>query len=563
VSRWVVSTGLLVGAYVVIMIAAALWMPHEWDWRVLQWLSSGVAPTFSPEVSIVDVDWSLDIASDRRRIADFLNGLVRSNQRPSAVVLDVEFGPCQSNPCGAPMTTARAALIASIRAAARRFPVYATEEPGVDRNDDLIGPLDPQDNQIYGAVSGAAQTKFTAIPNASGLFYRICYANVPFVNELGEVQGKENVWAMVVRALMTPRSFASAPACDATHVPVRLGSPIVAERPFVYRFTSARTFSSYAQFDDRMFVIVGTIRYDPVPFTGRSGPELLGWALSNALDQGSLVGKSPYYDVAPQNVMLVFLVPFFSGLAVLAYIAAFHQLRRLRLRALRHVAPWLAAGAAATVGLAIFAVFELWLFFSHHIQPQVSLIALGVVLASGLSGVRGTQIILDEAAAIDTTPAETYDYDVFISYAHEERDWVFDNVVRPFQRAWLANGKHLSIFFDTSSIRPGTGWQTKLALAIDASHFIVPVYSEAYFRQPYCRFEILRAHRKWIQAGESSRCVLPVMRGHPKILPTVDDIQALSIDDHPDLVAQHIAEIVERLSREAGSIAPEHEGVAP
>lgn len=83
---------------------------------------------------------------------------------------------------------------------------------------------------------------------------------------------------------------------------------------------------------------------------------------------------------------------------------------------------------------------------------------------------------------------------------------------------------------------------------MDASRFIVPIYSEIYFKQPYCRFEILRAHRRWVLAGDDSRCVLPIMRGKPKIFSTVDDIQALSLDDHPNLVREHIAEIVARLS---------------
>jgi hypothetical protein len=58
----------------------------------------------------------------------------------------------------------------------------------------------------------------------------------------------------------------------------------------------------------------------------------------------------------------------------------------------------------------------------------------------------------------------------------------------------------------------------------------------------------MRAHRKWVVAGEDSRCVLPIMRGKPKILAAVDDIQALSLDDHTDLIERLLAEIVERLS---------------
>jgi hypothetical protein len=563
VPRWAGSIGVLAGVYVAVMIAAALCMPKEWDWAVFQWLSARVAPSFSQDVSIVDVAWDpADIPSDRRRVAAFLDGLVASKQRPAAVILDIEFGPCLSKPCGEPMASARNALIAGIRAATRYFPVYATEEPSVNRDDEPSGPLDPQDEQIYGAVSGAAQTRFTSIPNSAGLFYRVCYPDVPFVNEAGDVEGSESVWAMVVRVLTTSRVFASSPPCETNHIPVRLGPPISLAPPNVYPFSGARAFHDYAQFDSKTFVIVGTIKYDRSPYTDRSGPELVGWALSNALDQGSLVGRESYYDAQPQNAMLVLLVPMFSGLAIVAFVALFSQLKRTRLRSWRRALPWISSGLAAVFGIAVFAAFELWLLASHHIAPQVSLVALGVVLASGLSGLRGFQLLADEENAIDAAPTETYDYDVFISYAHEEGAWVYEHVYAPFRDAVLSNGKKLSVFFDTSSIRTGTGWQTKLALAIDGSRVIVPVYSDVYFTKPYCRFEIMRAHRKWVLAGEESRCVLPVMRGHPKIYSTVDDIQALSIDDQPELVAQLVSEIVERLSREAAPTEPHEKGVA-
>jgi hypothetical protein len=551
VPRWAGNVAVLGGIYVAVMAAAALWMPHEWDWSVFQWLSSRVTPTLSPEVSIVDVDWDpTDVPSNRRRIAAFLDGLVRSDRRPNAVILDVEFDPCQSKPCGESMESARDALVASLRAAASRFPVYAIEQPSVDRDDVERGPLDRQDARIYAAVTGAAQTRFTIVPKSEGLFYRICYANVPFVNEDGAVVGTESVWAMVVRVLMTPRVFASSPACDTSHIPVRIGPKISLTPPAAYRFTETRTFPGYAQFDDKTFVVVGTMKYDRSPFTDRSGPELLAWALSNALDQGSLAGRGSYYDAQPQNLMLLLLVPAFSGLAVVAFMALFYQLKKSRLRGLRQLLPWISAALAAVFGLFVFGAFEFWMLASHHIQPQVSLISLGVVLASALCGFRGFQMTQDEANAIEPLPDESYDYDVFISYAREEGAWVYENVFAPLRDAALPNGKKLSVFFDTSSIRAGTGWQTKLSLAIDGSRFIVPVYSDVYFTKPYCRFEILRAHRKWIEAGDESRCVLPIMRGHPKIYATVNDIQAVSIDDQPDLVHQIVAEIVERLSRQ-------------
>ncbi len=561
--RWAVSTAFLIGAYGVMMIAAALWMPHEWDWQAFRWASSHFAPAFSPEVSIVDVSWDgANVAQLRTRIADFLDGLVKSNQNPNAVILDVEFLPCQSNPCGQPMASARDALAASIRSATKHFPVYATEEPGVGRDDVVSGPVDPLDKRIYAAVSGAAQTRFTSIPDASGLFYRICYGSVPYLSDAGTIAGTEDVWSMVIRALMTPREFAGAPSCDDSHIPVRLGSTAPGTE-IVYRFVNARGFSHYAQFDKQMFVVVGTMEHDRSPFADRSGPELLAWALSNALDDGSLVGKTAYYDVQPQNAMLLLLVPGFSALAVLAYAVAFFQLKRTRLGRFRNVSPWLASAIGASVGLATFAAFEAWLLLSHHIQPQVSLISLGIVTAAGLSGVRGRQALLDASNAIDASPAEAYDYDVFVSYAHDESAWVAEHVLGPLHAVTLPSGRKLKVFFDTSTIRAGSSWQAALSLAIDGSRFVIPVYSQRYFEQPYCRFEIMRAHRKWVLAGADSRCVLPVMRGHPTIPATVDDIQAVSIDDCPDLVERHVAEIVAILSQRQPGAPALAESTAP
>ena len=123
-----------------------------------------------------------------------------------------------------------------------------------------------------------------------------------------------------------------------------------------------------------------------------------------------------------------------------------------------------------------------------------------------------------------------------------------ENVYLPLNGARLPDGRKLKIFFDTSSIRVGTAWQEAISLSIDGSRFIVPVYSERYFERPYCRYEIRRAHRKWVAEGSGSRCVLPIMRGHPTIDRSVDDIQAVSLDDDPDLIAEIVNEVVSRLS---------------
>jgi hypothetical protein len=45
------------------------------------------------------------------------------------------------------------------------------------------------------------------------------------------------------------------------------------------------------------------------------------------------------------------------------------------------------------------------------------------------------------------------------------------------------------------------------------------------------------------------------MRGHPKIDPSVDDIQAVSVDDDPEVVSDIVHEIVARIGGEKPALA--------
>src|SRR5579863_650920 len=528
------------------MAGAALWLPHDWDWGVWDWLSSQHAPVFdSHEISIVDVPWQDGKDQERRRIATFLQTLLAHKQKPDAVILDVEFTPCDTRTCEGSMASARRELISAIRASTESFSVYALEQPTRTSDDEATG-LDPHDPDIYAALSGAAHTTFTARANPATMFYRACY-NVPIVDANSNVVAVQPVWDMVERVALRPGQLSSS-VCDTNHVAVRLpADPVSPAQAAITSLNSQGVPPTAAQFTGK-FVIVGTIQADRPADTPLRGPELVAWALSNALQPGSGPNAELKYDTEPQGAMLLVLVPAFSAISITAYTAIFFLLKGTRLRTLRVALPWMTAVLAAVFGIAIFAAFEAWLLVKGHIQPQVTLIALGVLLACALASLRAFQYLFDQTWTIDAPVEETYDYDVFISYAHEEGAWVYEHVYAPLRDARLPD-RNLSVFFDTDSIRYGTAWQDKITLAIDGSRFVVPVYSDIYFNHPYCRFEIMRAQLKWIKAGVESRCVLPVMRGTPKIPATVADIQASSIDVVPDLVDQIVAEIVGRLSR--------------
>ena len=535
--RWASRWSVLVAAWIMIVAAAALWIPRDWDWRVFSRLAAFTRPAFSEYVQIANIAWQKDDPITRRRVAALLDHLVGAGQRPNAVILDIEFANCNS--CGAAREDARATLAASIRAAVRHFPVFAVQQPnrlGKDAN--VPDPL------IYSAVSGSGHTTFTPVPGSGGVFYQSCYAHVPVSQAPGV---SENIWSMVDRVLpVVP--FRGPESCDQTNVPLYLGPSVEARRSSVHAVSDAASIRRLPSFDNT-YVVVGTVADDRPDNVDRSGPELLGWALSNALDRaGAFHSPGTWYATRPQNAMLVAIVPAFSALTVLCFLAVFGVLRRARLRGTRNALPWLSAFASAALGLSAFTAVEAWMLYSREIQPQVTLVALSVILTAGLCSIRGYQTIVEEQQSVDARPAEDYDYDVFISYAREDSAWVSEHVYGPFRDATLPGARKLSIFFDSMTIRGGTAWQEAITLAIDASRFIVPVYSATYFTKPYCRFEIRRAHRKWVGAGEDSRCVLPVMRGHPTIDQTVDDIQAVSIDDRPNIVDEYVREIVQRLS---------------
>ncbi len=532
---WVRQTAVLVAVYIVGLFVLALWMPvwHDWDVKFYQRVSADHAPPLSSDITLVD-DRSVDVPANRRTmLAVFLQRLASGSQHPTAVVLDYNFDPCLPLPCGEPLASTNAALIKALQTAARAgINVYATELVAVDHQDNVTGPLLPHDSQIYAHLTDAAHNNFN-ITSEHFAFYRACYAPA---NGLST-----DVWSMALRVLPEFDRI-SKRGCNSDHQPVPGGASLPHITP-AYSITNGVPFPKGAHFSK--YVIVGTLAYDRPANSEVSGPELVARALNGELERA----ESNYYNTRPQDQKLLLLVPAFSGVTVLAFAACFFLGRRMPLPGIRPFLPWLSATLGLCIALGVFAAFEYLMLLSNQIQPQVTLASFGMVLAAALSGVRGQQFVREEMISRDVSTTEAYDYDVFVSYAHEETAWVYEHVYLPLQQAKLPDGRKLKVFFDRSSIYVGAAWQDRIALAIEGSRFIVPIYSDTYFTKNYCVFEIKRAIRKWIGAGSESGCILPIMRGHPKIPSTIDDVQGISIDDDPAVVDKIIAHIIEQLSR--------------
>lgn len=534
---WLGATAALLLVYAALMLVAARlpWF-YDWDWLAFERLAALHPPVLASNVAVVDLtdyDGRTEAALTRSRgtLAAFLAGVrARPDDQPRAVILDFSFS---AGPQSAPLARALAAM-------PEQTPVFATVNLLSDATDAAVAAqqaaaaLDGLDPAIVRNLAGVGAATFGRHEGSDGLAYQICF---PLGAGTGGIA--RTVWSLPYVVVPPP----PADGCDPERrMVVRLGALSAAQEPL--KIEAAHPFPAETSFAGK-YVVVGALAHDVGGLGDYPNPLILTWALSDRLQPHDDAFFAP---LLLDRAVVLFVVGY-SLLTLLAFGALFALTRRLPMGRLRRVSPWLCAAAAGSLGLAMLACVETALLAAHVIQPQVSLSACGIVLTALLAGIRGRGILLDQIRREQPDTTAAPDYDVFLSYAHDERGWVEEHVLAPLRAAQPAGTRPLRIFYDRTSIDVGASWQETIALAIDGSRFIVPVYSEAYFGRNYCRYEIMRAHLKWIASGRA--CVLPIMRGRPAIPAAINDIQAVSIDDDPEVVARVVAKIVTELDAEA------------
>lgn len=87
------------------------------------------------------------------------------------------------------------------------------------------------------------------------------------------------------------------------------------------------------------------------------------------------------------------------------------------------------------------------------------------------------------------------EYDIFISYAREDGEWVRENLYEPLLRCRKADGSQPQVFLDIEEIgkRTGPNFINALSKAILTCKKFVPIYSINYFRKPMCEWELQQA----------------------------------------------------------------------
>ena len=90
-------------------------------------------------------------------------------------------------------------------------------------------------------------------------------------------------------------------------------------------------------------------------------------------------------------------------------------------------------------------------------------------------------------------------YDVFISYSHNDYDWVKNNLYLPLSEFKKKDGSKLKIFFDEKSIGVGEQFTIKYMKGIADSKVIIPVISETYNVKNHCQNELNMAIKRSVE----------------------------------------------------------------
>ncbi|HTU69412.1 MAG TPA: toll/interleukin-1 receptor domain-containing protein [Candidatus Baltobacteraceae bacterium] len=565
IPRWIRQTVVLCLIYAVLMIAAYWWFPwHGLDMQLAARYSV-LQSRLSPQITLVDLGSYIagNRPANQRSLAMLLTRLDGLHPNERRLILDLHFLPCE--PCEGQALQARTGLVNALsRLRKDGWQLYAVE---LLQTDDLTGAptgREADDGPIYATLSGAAHTRFGA-HDSGVVFYRHCYSGAEFPPSSDAASW--DVWSMM--DVLRQGHDTSTP-CDTGNLFVSIGDwskddyakpngPANAQ--FYTVHDSDRALPAGLRENPGAYIIVGTFEND-LPFQHLNtaatanvieslnqlhgpgfvdvpGPMLLAWALSD------MIGGAGYQVKPLESGLLVFVV-LCSLVTAFATAAFFLLLRRFRLRGARYLLPAISATLGLMVtALALFVAGKISIdvLSPPAVYPQVSLAYAGILLSAVLSGVRASQV-----PTWEDDPRAKRDWDVFLSYAHADIDWVYSHIKVPLDKVTLPNRK-LNVFFDKDwdSLESGIDWLPQLTRDVMNSRFVIAIYSDSYFKQGekgYCYHELTCAYKRWIETGDPS-FLRPIMIGAPNIPQEFQRVNAVG----PDKLDDIIADIVRRLTR--------------
>lgn len=549
--------------YFLIMVVALLipvW--HEADWEILGFFYRTTdKPDFSKDIEIIDVPYRVIESRYRQAVGSLLDYLARLDSEPKGVILDIWIANDKRGlkylKDGIRNLTKEHVQYSkggTSNITKQNVPVYAAINPWRENSQEVDEGFMRWHAQdiYYNLLDGYGHT---VIDYPS--FYDTVLKYDPLLT-VGAIQ----VPALVYEAYEDVNHKSPEPLAQARQPKIiQMGRHADAMRhtatfisegsdPASGRFVHYCADGSGAPFNKQhpldlsgKYLIVGSLNRDKENIAKRPGPELIGWALTSAVENGGENAKSIKVTDSPWLHLTTILA--FPTLAFLIFSLLSQQLRHSRLRLS------LAALGSVLTAVVLLALIDYWVIFKvfKTVYPQLSLATVGILVATGVAVAREKQILALQAYETDLAErkeAEANVYDVFISYsrAGENLQWVERHIYEPLSNTRKSDGPQLRIFFDRKSIMTGTSWYPKLAQAIHGSRFFLPVYSSDYFKKPFCRFEMERAAIK--RVGQKD-FILALARDTVEIPQEYNHIQFADASVDPEFM-EHIVRQIREVS---------------
>ena len=219
------------------------------------------------------------------------------------------------------------------------------------------------------------------------------------------------------------------------------------------------------------FVLIGDLKHDYQHDIQTPRTYFLAWALNEKI--GDKIAKQPLNNY----IIIIGQTVFFSLLAVFLFALIFKYVKRLQTK------PKTLAVLSFILSLVFFVLYGLLVFSFDKVVP-IGLTIIGIAIALILAWRYALKfLVLGIIEGGDV-------YDVFISYSHNDYDWVKKNLQEPLSEFEKENGKKLKIFFDENSIGLGEHFTRKYMRGIADSKVIIPFISESYNKKNHCQNEL-------------------------------------------------------------------------
>jgi hypothetical protein len=522
---------------------------HELDARLASRLMSREV-AFDGSIVLVDVPKGRGIPDFRLRLGAMLEDLAaQPAQLPRVVGLDMWF---ESDTAGFEPVVAG---VAALRV--RQVPVVAAvnvRKPNSDEFDPdyakrhsmtLYSTFDAVAHNAFNMPTGSAAWAFY-VPCPGGRWPEAMAVSLASLGTATALRSGATPAGPCGRIAGAERRVALGPLLSASRPEQILGFDASCEQR--WRHYGGGCLAHRPEFRNRI-VIVGRLADDPSPYAGRSGPEVVGWAVTDLVQAGRMAGSRQLLSNDWLHLGLVLLT---SAIGLLAFGGLLRFLREWRLRPLR------IAAVAGAVGVLIPAGMIGLARLLGHDFGQVLLPMSALAMSLALATHHRLVALRAQAEARSELPEPDFAaYDVFVSYRHSQQDWVTSALVPLLAQLRHIDNRPVSYFLDAEGIHAGQHWTTRLGQVIAESTVFLTVLSPDYFQpnaqgHKVCEWELGQA---LLRQAEDTMTIVPIFhagyepdRDTPHALPHLRPIQGVRSTD-PDMAAKVREAIVGALSR--------------